>query len=143
MQWNPYLSFDGQCEEAFTFYARCLGGTIEAMIPYGNSESADRVPADLRDKIMHARLVAGGQVLMGSDAHPEQPYVGVTGCSVAVQADTPGAAARLFDALAEHGRITVPLQETSWAVRFGMFTDRFGVPWMISCERFLPPARTA
>jgi PhnB protein len=135
MRWNPYLNFNGQCEEAFKFYARCLGGTIEAMIPYGESESAEHVPADLRNKIMHARLVVGNQVLMGNDAHPGQPYEGVKGCSVAVQADAPDAAARLFHALAEHGRVTVPLQETSWAVRFGMFTDRFGVPWLISCEK--------
>jgi PhnB protein len=135
MQWNPYLAFNGQCEAAFKFYERCLGGQIVSMIPYGNTPSAEYVPPDHRGKIMHARLVAGGQVLMGGDAHPGQPFEGVKGCSVAVQVDTPDEAERLFSALAENATILMPLQETFWAARFGMLTDQFGVPWMINCEK--------
>jgi PhnB protein len=84
---------------------------------------------------MHARLVVGNQVLMGSDAHAGQPYEGVKGISVAVQVDTPDEAERLFKALSENGTIVMPIQETFWAVRFGMLTDQYGVPWMINCEK--------
>ena len=72
---------------------------------------------------------------MGSDAHPGHPYEGVKGCSVAMQVDTPEEAERLFKALSEKGTILMPIQATFWAVKFGMFTDQFGVPWMINCEK--------
>src|SRR3546814_14991193 len=73
MQLNPYLIFDGRCEAAFAFYAQCLGGEIVAMITNGESPVADEVPSERHDKILHARLVLGDQVLMGSDAPPEHP----------------------------------------------------------------------
>jgi PhnB protein len=135
MQWNPYLAYNGQCETAFKFYERCLGGKIVAMIPYGDTPSGAHVPAGSEKRIMHARLVAGSQVLMGGDAHPGMPYDGVKGCSVAVQVDTPEEADRLFTALSENGTVTMPLTQTFWAVRFGMLTDQFGVPWMVNCEQ--------
>lgn len=135
MQWNPYLAFDGQCETAFKFYERCLGGKIVAMIPFGDTPAADHVPGEHRDRIMHARLIAGSQVLMGGDAHAGHPFEGIKGCSVAVQVDTPEEAERLFKALSENATITMPLGETFWAARFGMLTDQFGVPWMVNCEK--------
>jgi PhnB protein len=135
IQWNPYLAFNGQCETAFQFYERCLGGKIVGMVPFGDTPSAEHVPQDHRAKIMHARLVVGNQVLMGSDAPPGRPYEGIKGCSVAVQVNSPDEAERLFNALSENATITMPLQETFWAVRFGMLTDQFGVPWMINCEK--------
>ena len=135
MQWNPYLAFNGQCETAFKFYERCLGGKIVAMMPYGDTPAAGHVPADHRGKIMHARLVVGSQVLMGSDAHPGHPYGGVKGCSVAIHVETPDEAERVFKALAENGTVVMPLGQTFWAARFGMLTDQFGVPWMINCEK--------
>ena len=135
IQWNPYLAFDGKCEAAFKFYERCLGGKIVAMIPYSGMPSSEHVPPEHRDRIMHARLMLGNQVLMGGDAHPGQPFEGVKGCSVAIQVDTPDEAERLFKALGEKATIVMPLQQTSWAVRFGMLTDQFGVPWMINCEK--------
>jgi PhnB protein len=135
IQWNPYLAFNGQCETAFKFYERCLGGKIAAMIPFGDTPAAEHVPPEQRGRIMHARLIVGSQVLMGSDAHPGQPYDGIKGCSVAVNVDTPDEAERLFNALAENGKIVMPIQETFWAVRFGMLTDQFGVPWMINNEK--------
>jgi PhnB protein len=135
MQWNPYLAFNGQCEAAFKFYQRCLGGQIVAMIPYGDTPSGGDVPDNVRGKIMHARLVAGIQVLMGGDAHPHHPYEGVKGCSVAVQVETPEEAERLFNALSENATIVMPLASTFWAVKFGMLTDQFGIPWMVNCEK--------
>ena len=134
MKINAYLTFDGQCEAAFTFYAQCLGGTLEAMFTFGDTPAAGDVPEGLRDKIMHARLVVGDQVLMASDNHPERPYEGIKGCTVSLNVDSIAEAERIFSALAEQGRVEMPLQQTFWAVRFGMLVDRFGVPWMINCE---------
>src|SRR5215204_4620713 len=112
MRWNPYLTFDGKCEAAFKFYERCLGGTILAMIPFEGTPSAEHVPAEARNRIMHARLAVGEQVLMGSDSMPSHPYEGIKGCSVAMQVDEPAEAERVFAALAEGAEVTMPLQQT-------------------------------
>jgi PhnB protein len=135
MRWNPYLAFNNQCKEAFEFYEKCLGGKIVAMIGYGDTPAKEHMPADTAARIMHARLVRGDQVLMGCDAHPAMPYDGIRGCDVAVQVETPAEAERLFAALSEGGTVQMPIGETFWAARFGMLTDRFGVPWMINCEK--------
>jgi PhnB protein len=71
MQLNPYLTFNGQCETAFKFYEKCLGGKIEAMFRHTGTPAEQHVPPEWRDKIMHARLAVNGQVLMGSDAPPD------------------------------------------------------------------------
>ena len=70
MRVNPYLLFNGRCQEAFTFYAECLGGKIEAMLPHAGTPAEGHVPPEWREKIMHARLSLGEDVLMGSDALP-------------------------------------------------------------------------
>jgi PhnB protein len=134
MQLNPCLTFDGQCETAFKFYERCLGGNIAAMLTYGTSPMAEQVPAEWRNKVMHARLVVGDEVLMGSDAPPGR-YEKPQGVTVTLGVDDVGEAERIFSALAEGASVGMPLQETFWAVRFGMLVDRFGIPWMINCER--------
>jgi len=134
MQLNPYLTFNGQCEAAFKFYERCLGGKIEFMLTHGNSPMAEQTPAGWRNKIMHARLVVGDKVLMGSDAPPER-YEGPKGFSMSLGIDQPAEAERIFNALAENGTVQMPLQETFWALRFGTLVDRFGIPWMVNCER--------
>jgi len=134
VQINPYLNFDGECEAAFRFYERCLGGTIEAMQTFGESPMAADTPADWHNRILHARLVAGGTALMGSDSpseHFEQPK----GFSVSLQVDRPEEADRIFSALAENGTVQMPIGETFWAARFGMLVDQFGIPWMVNCDR--------
>ncbi len=133
MQINPYLFFDGRCEEAFKFYEACLGGKIEAMITHAGTPAESHVPAEWRDKIMHARLVVEGQALMASDTPPgnqQRPQ----GFSVSIGLNDPAQAERIFQALAENGKVNMPIQQTFWARRFGMLVDRFGVPWMINCE---------
>ncbi|MBH8579767.1 VOC family protein [Bisbaumannia pacifica] len=139
---NAYLIFDGDCRAAFEFYRRCLGGEIVAMHTYGEAPAEEAMPAAVRDKIMHARLVVDGQVLMGSDNTPEcpVPYEGIKGVSLTLGVDTPEEAERRFDALADNGTLRMPLQETFWAERFGMLVDRFGVAWMINCEKEAPPS---
>jgi PhnB protein len=132
MQLSPYLVFDGKCEAAFKFYAKVLGGKIEAMMPHEGTPAAEHVPSEWRSKIIHARLVAGDKVLMGSDAPPDR-YEAMKGMSVMLGVEKPVEAQRIFDALAEGANVRMPLQKTFWAERFGMLVDRFGTPWMINC----------
>lgn len=134
MHVSPYLTFDGQCEAAFRFYAECLGGTIEVMQPHGDSPLAAETPPGWRDRILHARLALGGAVLMGSDT-PPGAYARPQGLSVSLQIDDPERAERVFGALAEGGTVAMPIQQTFWAARFGMVTDRFGTPWMVNCDQ--------
>ncbi len=134
MQLNPYLSFDGQCEAAFKFYERCLSGKITMLETYGNTPMAKEMPPEVHKKIIHARLVAGDKVLMGSDACCGR-YEKSQGFHVTIGVDSAVEAERVFKALSENGTITMPLQETFWATRFGMLVDSFGIPWMINCEK--------
>ena len=132
MQLSSSLSFNGQCEEAFNFYKQCLGGNIQAMMKWGGSPMADQVPPELHSKIMHAALTVGDSVLMGSDS-PSDQYETPRGFSVVVAIDDVADAERIFGALSEKGNVTMPLQQTFWATRFGMVVDRFGIPWMVNC----------
>ncbi|MGH7061151.1 MAG: VOC family protein [Stellaceae bacterium] len=134
MKLNPYLTFNGTCEAAFKFYETCLGGKIGFMMKNGQSPMADQTPPERRDQVMHARLMLGDQVLMGSDAPPDR-YEPAKGFTVTLSVDEPAEADRVFNALSEEATVTMPIQETFWARRFGMLTDRFGVPWMINCEK--------
>jgi len=134
MQIQPYLHFNGNCEEAFKFYEQCLNGKIETMMPHTGSPAEKHVPAEWGSKILHARLVVGDAVLMASDAPPDH-YSAPQGFSVALQIKDPAEAERVFQVLSENGKITMPFQQTFWALRFGMLFDRFGIPWMINCEQ--------
>jgi PhnB protein len=134
MQLNPYLTFNGQCEAAFKFYEKVLGGKIEAMMPHEGSPMAEHVPPEWRSKIMHARLSVGDNILMGSDAPPDH-YEQMKGFSVTLGIDDPPIAERVFHALSENGTVQMPIQKTFWAARFGMLVDQFGTPWMINCEQ--------
>ena len=134
MQLNPYLTFNGQCEAAFKFYEKCLGGKIEAMLTHEGTPAEQHVPSEWRKTILHARLTVGDEVLMGSDAPPER-YEQPQGFSVSLNTNDPAEAERIFRALSEKGRVQMPLQQTFWASRFGMCVDRFGIPWMVNCEQ--------
>ncbi|HEY6253770.1 MAG TPA: VOC family protein [Candidatus Angelobacter sp.] len=131
---NPYLLFNGQCEAAFKFYEKLLGGKIEALLTHESAPPSSHIPPDWSKKIMHASLRINGQSLMGSDAPPnyyEQPK----GFSVSLHFKDAKEGERVFNSLAENGQIKMPFQETFWALRFGMLVDRFGIPWMINCEK--------
>ncbi len=134
MKINAYLTFNGQCEAAFKYYADVLGGEIIAMMPHEGTPAADFVPKEWLKKIMHARLSIGDTTIMGSDAPPDR-YAKPEGFSVALSVPSPAEAERIFNALAENGTPRMPLQETFWAIKFGMLIDQFGIPWMINCER--------
>jgi PhnB protein len=134
MQINPYIIFNGNCEAAFKFYERCLRGKITMMLTHGNAPSAEHVSSSWHDKIMHARLEVGDRVLMGSDSPPEY-FEETKGFYVQLGIDDPAEAERVFNALAENGKIRMPFEQTFWAFRFGMLADQFGIPWMINCEK--------
>ena len=134
MKLNSYLTFNGQCEAALKFYEQCLGGKIVAMVTHVGTPAEEQVPAEWRNKILHARLIVGDEVLMGSDAPPDR-YEESKGFSVTVGIDDPTDAERIFDALAKNGTVKMPIQKTFWAVRFGMLVDQFGIPWMVNCEQ--------
>lgn len=132
MQLNTYLFFNGECEAAFKFYERCLGGKIEMMLTHADAPAEEHVPAEWRDKILHASMKVGGHLLQGSDAPPGR-YDQPKGMSLSLQINDPAEAERVFNALAENGSITMPFAQTFWALRFGMLVDQFDVPWMINC----------
>jgi PhnB protein len=134
MQLNPYLTFNGNCETAFKFYEKVLGGKILAMMPHEGTPAAGHVPAEWRKKIIHARMTIGEQLLMASDAPPDR-YEPMKGFSVNITVKDPAEADRIFAALSESGTVKMAIQETFWAVRFGMLVDQFGTPWMVNCEK--------
>jgi PhnB protein len=133
MQLNPYLFFNGNCADAFKFYEKCLGGKIVTMMTHEGTPAAEQVPANWREKIIHARMTVGDQVLMGSDAPPDR-YAPMKGFGVSFAVDSPADAERIFKALSEKGAVGMPMQQTFFAVRFGMVVDQFGTPWMVTCE---------
>ena len=134
MQVNTYLLFGGQCEAAFKFYEQALGGKIQYLSTYGESPMPDMVPAEWRGKIMHGTLALGEQVIMASDAPPDR-FKQPQGFSVAIEVSDPAEAERMFAALSENGQVTMPMQQTFWALRFGMVVDQFGIPWMVNCTK--------
>ncbi len=134
MQLNPHLSFNGQCETAFKFYEKCLRGKIVTLMTYGESPMAEQTPAAWRGKIIHATFVMGDQRLTGGDVPPES-YQKPKGFYVLLNVGDAAEAYRIFKALAENGAVQMPVQETFWALRFGMVVDQFGTPWMINCGK--------
>ncbi len=133
MQLNTYLFFNGQCEAAFKFYEKVFNGRIEAMMPHTGTPAEEGVPAEWKEKILHAKIAIGDTLLMGSDSPPQYAEE-MKGFSINIPVDTPEEAERIFNALAENGTVKMALEQTFWARKFGMLTDQFGVHWMINCE---------
>ncbi len=135
MKMTPYLGFDGDCREAFEFYAGLLGGTVEAMMSYGDAPEADEMcagmPEGARERIMHACLVAEGAMLMGGDSPPGH-HTSPAGIMVALEIEDIDRAERIFEGLADGGTVNMPFEETFWVEGFGMVNDRFGIPWAIN-----------
>lgn len=132
MKLNPHLSFNGNCAAAYRYYAQHLGAKILFSLTYGASPLAAQFPAECSDQIMHATLEVGGVVVLGLD-NPPGAYQKPDGFCLTLSFDEAGEAERVFQALAANGKVSLPLQQTFWAVRFGMLVDQFGIPWMINC----------
>ena len=134
MKLYPYVHFDGQCRAAFEYYAALLGGRITIGLTYGESPVETHCPEEMKGRIMHTCLVAGDLVLMGSD-YAGPGFEGVRGASVSLHVAEPAEAERIYAALAEGGAVRIAMHETFWAHRFAMLTDRFGIPWHVSCDK--------
>lgn len=133
MHIQPYLHFDGNCEEALTFYSQALGAKIEMLMRYRESPeppSPGMVPPGMDDKVMHASFRIGDNVVMASD-NCTGKGVGFQGFQLSLGVADAAEAERCFSALANGGQITMPLGKTFFASSFGMLVDRFGVAWMV------------
>lgn len=133
---QPYVSFNGNCEEAVEFYRAAIGAEVSMMLRYKECPeppAPGMLPAGFEEKIMHASLRVGESVLMASDS-PCHGESGFAGFSLALNASSEPEASAMFAALADGGEILMPLGKTFWAPCFGMVKDRFGIRWMVSLE---------
>ena len=136
MQVQPYLYFNGRCEEAVEFYKKAIGAEVQMLMR--NAESPEPPPPGMlppgsENKVMHVSFKVGDTVVMASDGH-NSGTPDFRGFSLSLTVADAAQAQRLFAALSEGGQVQVPLGKTFWAPMFGMLTDRFGVGWMLSAE---------
>jgi PhnB protein len=130
MQVQPYLFFDGRCDEAVEFYRKALGAEVTMLMRFKDSPDPGMCPAGAQDKVMHASLRIGDSTVLASDGRCEgRPSFEGFALSLTVPDDA--AAERLFAALGDGGQVQMPLAKTFFASRFGMVADRFGVSWMV------------
>lgn len=130
----PYLGFNGNCAEAMRYYERALDGKLELMMSCADSPMAAQVPKEFAHRIMHARLaLPGGATLYAGDAMG-QTYQGIHGVSITLNYDWAADAKKIFERLADGGKVTMAMAPAFWAKSFGMVTDRFGVHWILNGE---------
>lgn len=132
---NAYLTYNGNAAEALQFYARTLPrAKIDTLLTFAQMppDARPALPPGAENRLMHGSLSFDGGLLMASDTMGTEPYDGIKGCGLALQCADNDEAQRVFEALAAGGTITMPLQPTFWAERFGMITDRFGTPWLVN-----------
>lgn len=134
MQVNPYIFFNGNCEEALGYYQKVLGARIEAKMSFGDGPPDMPIPAEWKDKIMHSHVTIDGEVLMASDGMPGD-YRQPQGFRIALQVEEPAEAERRFKALAEGGSVQMPFGATFFSHGFGMCIDKFGIPWMVNSAK--------
>lgn len=134
MQVNPYIFFNGNCEEALSYYQKVLGARVEAKMAFGDGPSDMPVPADWKNKIMHSHVTIDGEVLMASDGMPGD-YRQPQGFRIALQVEDPADAERRFKALADGGSVQMPFGQTFFSNGFGMCIDKFGIPWMVNSPK--------
>jgi PhnB protein len=131
MQVQPYLFFDGRCEEAVNFYRKAIGAEIQMLSRFGDAPDPGMSSPETANKIMHATLQIGDTILMASDGDCKGG-ASFQGFALSLSAADQSEADRLFNALSEGGKVQMPLQKTFWSPGFGMLADRFGVNWMVS-----------
>ena len=127
MQLDIYVNYRGNCEEAFRFYEHHLGGRITGLIRHGEQPNP-RLPADWKDKVLHARIEIGGTVLMGADIPQAEP---MRSAYLSLSLDGQEEAERVYTLLVDGGEIFMKMEETPFANRFAMLRDRFGASWML------------
>ena len=133
MKLIPYLHFAGNAREVLDFYKNALGGEIVQLGTYG--ESPMPTDEDYKDKVMHARFVFDGNMIMVSDVFKGQPVSTDGNIQLSVDVDNESKLDEVFNKMAEGGRVTMPLADQFWGAKFGMLQDKFGVSWMFNCEK--------
>jgi PhnB protein len=133
MKIDAYVFYDGNCEEAFQFYQSALGGEL-SINRYEGSPMESEVPAEAKDKVMHCSLVVDGATLMGADSVGAWRRQRGNNISLSLATSNEKEAESAFAKLSAGGNVTMPMTQQFWGAKFGMFTDRFGVDWMISCH---------
>lgn len=136
---NIYLTFDGNCEEAFNFYKSVFGGDFPYIGRFKDmpASSGKPIPPQDADKIMHVALpISKETCIMGSDTGGEwaSNYQAGNNFSISINAESRDEADKLFNALSFGGQVTMPMNQTFWGAYFGMFTDKFGVNWMVNFD---------
>lgn len=132
MTMTTYVNYPGTCLEAFRYYEKHLGGTIGMLMTHAQGPNPDRVPPELRNGVLHARITIGTTELMGADIPAAQP---MRSAYLSLGVDSDAEAQRIFTALSDGGEVFIPLQETFFASQFGQLRDRFGINWMLIRER--------
>lgn len=132
MRLNPYVMFNGQCDEAFKLYEQVLGAKTTFKMTFGESPASGDMPPELQNLIIHAALAIDDQLLLASDAPPDR-YEAPKGIYVSIHLTDAAKGKQIFEALAENGAVQMPFEKTFWAEGFGMCIDRFGIPWMVNC----------
>ncbi|WP_372424746.1 VOC family protein [Salinarimonas chemoclinalis] len=133
MRISANITFDGRAREAFSFYRDLLGGEL-VMLRYADLPDMGEVPERAKERLAHVQLRVGDQVLMGGDMHWSMPYAPPRSAWITLEVERAAEAKRLFAALAEGGEIGMPMAATSWSSAFGMTTDRFGAPWIVTAD---------
>jgi PhnB protein len=133
MELSPYLFFSGTCEEALKFYEENIGAKIEAVMKHAGSPMEEHVPAEWRDKVMHAKFKVGDVTVMAADTPPDH-YAKPQGFALSLSSKDAAEGEAVFNKLAAGGSVQMPFGPTFWAKGFGMCTDRYGIGWMINCE---------
>lgn len=129
---SPYLIFQGNCEEAITFYKKCFGGKVEIR-RFGDTEMP--VEDSYKDKVMHGELTVNDDIkIMFSDGAPHKKVSHGTNIQLNIEFKDPDIMESVFNKLAEGGKITMPVEITFWNAKFGMLVDKFGVLWMLNCQ---------
>jgi PhnB protein len=127
---QPYLFFDGKCEEALNFYRTALGAEVTMLMRYKDSPDPNSCPAGAGEKVMHASFRVGDTTLLASDGHATGKPV-FQGFSLTITAKNDTEAEKLFAALSDGGQVQMPLAKTFFSSKFGMVADRFNVGWMV------------
>ncbi len=134
MELHTYINYGGNCEEALRFYEKHLGGKIVMLSHFREAPDQTNIPAEMRNGVLHARIMIGGAVLMASDTPPGR-YQPMRSAYLSLTVTSNEEAERIHGLLAEGGEIFMPMAETFFAHRFSMLRDRFGTSWMIIHQR--------
>ena len=127
MQLDVYVNYRGKCEEAFRFYEQHLGGKMMGVVRHGEQPNSN-IPADWKDKILHARIEIARTIVMGADIPNAEP---MRSAYLSLSVDTEAEAERIYRLLADGGEVFMKMEKTPFANRFAMLRDRFGTSWML------------